>query len=907
MSNTAVDVNVEWYGSFLNKCHNKMTDIAPYRRCGNKVQPVKDYLELFLEAVFGKCPSGGIIIDRSLVKPPGSKRTRPTTGHGGKHVWTGDLEDLTSRVLETAQATAAYPGDAVHCPIPAIFREGAGENEQALACVPVLLADFDEDGPAGLRRAIDILGEPTVVVESGGVDDQGQPKLHAYWCLSEPATGEAALGKVKRARKLMASLFGGDDATGSLVQPMRCPGSVHKKDPSDPRLCTLVWLSDGEIELADALARLEKVAGTKGGAGGRAAQPKAAGSPDPVDSLEAAVAQRKWEELRLSTTIDRTRHVLYSLPPEWAVGYIKWLTAGAALHHTFRGRPEEDEALALWDEWSEAEGGDHYQEGECAAKWASFHREGYGVHAATFATLVHVANEHRRTTLAPAATADRPVIVCNAHDLNPATREVVQHLKPHLFWWGGRIVAFDPVGCQLKSMTSVAIGAMLEDHVRFVRGTTAIATPKGLRDRIAVGTCCEALAVIKGIASVPILHQDGSLSCTPGFDAESGLYLPPAVPMIDPNKLTAACDSPARLALAIHDKLIGPFSGYFRAHHLKAIRKQIARRQPVDFSGGDDPGLAAAARRYVALLAASLTGVLRASLDTAPGIMISAPLAGSGKTKLARAIAMILTGRDHPVGGAAKDPKELEKRITASIMAGGEVLLLDNLPIELASADLEAGLTASAISLRPLGSSETQTVECRALVLVTGNGGRLGGDLARRFMKIDLDQGAEPERATYDFDPVQAAKALRLQILEAAHALVRIARAEKVPCPLLGSFERWSETVGAAVLWLTGVDPGDAVRETQRMAAAERIATDPVAELLVEAIGHDRGFTIKEAAKIVGTGKLAEAIGCEDHKVVFRLGRWCEQNRDRVFAGRKLIKADGKRHNNVNAWRLIPV
>ena len=83
--------------------------------------------------------------------------------------------------------------------------------------------------------------------------------------------------------------------------------------------------------------------------------------------------------------------ILVHLNPE--VSYGQWLPVGMALYHQFDG---SDEALELWDDWSNAFGAgcSEYEDGACAIKWDTFsvnRLQGRG--SVTLATLIHLAKE----------------------------------------------------------------------------------------------------------------------------------------------------------------------------------------------------------------------------------------------------------------------------------------------------------------------------------------------------------------------------------------------------------------------------------------------------------------------------------------------------------------------------------
>lgn len=89
--------------------------------------------------------------------------------------------------------------------------------------------------------------------------------------------------------------------------------------------------------------------------------------PTPAGPVDVEHAKNK---LGIDLTVGR--EMLDHLPFVWCDVYGEWLRAGMALHHEFDG---SEQALALWDEWSQRNPV-RYQDGACEAKWRTFGRPG---------------------------------------------------------------------------------------------------------------------------------------------------------------------------------------------------------------------------------------------------------------------------------------------------------------------------------------------------------------------------------------------------------------------------------------------------------------------------------------------------------------------------------------------------
>ena len=112
-----------------------------------------------------------------------------------------------------------------------------------------LVADLDAgDTDAKMRELTEQLGEPSLVVCSGGTTDEGTPKRHVWYALDDEVPVEQAI----RMRDALAKVSGGDSAMGLGVdsnpygrahQPIRLAGSVHAKQ-GRPVQTVIEWQSE---------------------------------------------------------------------------------------------------------------------------------------------------------------------------------------------------------------------------------------------------------------------------------------------------------------------------------------------------------------------------------------------------------------------------------------------------------------------------------------------------------------------------------------------------------------------------------------------------------------------------------------------------------------------------------------
>ena len=304
------------------------------------------------------------------------------------------------------------------------------------------------------------------------------------------------------------------------------------------------------------------------------------------------------------------------------------------------------------------------------------------------------------------------------------------------------------------------------------------------------------LPALNGIASAPMLKDDGTILATAGYDQASGMWCDdlPALARLVPETPTK---EEARAALALLRQT-------FRTFCFADAETVFDHDAGVAVVAQDRP----AGHDESAALAGLLTAVCRPSLDLAPAIVVDAPAisgAGTGKGMLARCISLIAFGREpHAVTGGG-DSKETDKRIAAELMEGHPMLFLDNLN----NAAFRSDLLASVITERParvrvLGLSKMVQMNASAFVVLTGNGLSVAEDLARRVITVRLDAKTEdPEARPFKSNLRAEVLAKRPELLAALLTIWRWGRLTMLtPGKPLGSFERWTRWVRDPLLAL---------------------------------------------------------------------------------------------------------
>jgi RecA-family ATPase len=177
------------------------------------------------------------------------------------------LDHLISEATTLATNCARAPEPVVFCPPIATFSNSKQAREIDLQNGLALSVECDETPSAARAGLESILGPATLIVESGGEwsdpeTGEIQPKLHLHWRLNEPTCDAESHARLKKARAFATRLVGGDPSNKPMVHPIRWAGSWHCK--STPRMARIQAQTENEIDLTDALDRLQEAVAASG-------------------------------------------------------------------------------------------------------------------------------------------------------------------------------------------------------------------------------------------------------------------------------------------------------------------------------------------------------------------------------------------------------------------------------------------------------------------------------------------------------------------------------------------------------------------------------------------------------------------------------------------------------------------
>ena len=329
---------------------------------------------------------------------------------------------------------------------------------------------------------------------------------------------------------------------------------------------------------------------------------------------------------------------------------------------------------------------------------------------------------------------------------------------------------------------------------------------------------------VSGVISAPTLRPDGSILSKPGYDRQTGLIL------LDSVRLPASMPKqPSRDdALAALDLLDELLSG---------------------FPFVDDAAASVG-------LSTIVTPIVRGCMTTSPMHVITAPTAGSGKSYLCDLAAAPVLGDACPVMSAQCNTEEMEKRIGAKLMSGHPIVCLDNINGDLGGDFLCQIIDRPIVEPRILGSSRTIRIPNQHVVFVTGNNVRLKGDLTRRAITGTLDAKMEkPSERDFPFRPFDRVLKDRGKYVGAALTIVQaffVAGKPSVEMTPFASFEGWSNSVRAALIWLGRADPVTTA-EAARKNDPEHQALEAFLTAMETEVGTSKAHAMT-AAEIIAKG-----------------------------------------------------
>lgn len=508
-----------------------------------------------------------------------------------------------------------------------------------------------------------------------------------------------------------------------------------------------------------------------------------------------------------------------------------------------------------------------------------------------------------------------PSIIIDDRQLCELTTQSMAAIKranspPSVFVRGGLLsrVVLDERGIPvIEQMDMARVRCRLTDVANFFTmrrsdgGYIQVGTfpPKQLAENILAQEEWD-LPPLAGIARSPILHADGTICTTAGYDPISKLKY---------------CPDPSLNLKPIPEHPCGE-----EVHACVDILLKVIQ----DFPFVDE---ASRANALAILFSILMRPFIRGHVPLA---IVDAPSQGTGKSLLIMAMATIACGKVSSESiPTKKNEDEWRKKITSILIASSPFVLLDNIPdnTTVDSPMLAATLTSSEVSDRLLGSNRLITVPSRTVWAASGNNLRVTGDLPRRSYSIRVDANVEIpwERTGFQIgDLMSYVNDNRGELLSAALTIIRAWYTNgkpKAAVPTLGSFQEWADTVGS-VLAFAGI-PGFLTNREQTQVVQDESLQEWTAffDAWWDRFGS-RELTADDICRVVFPPKEAPVEYLEDPLIQalpgplvinrnqgdgsFKrsLGRQLSKLRGRIFNGRKLTDAGINSNRHVRLWKL---
>lgn len=464
--------------------------------------------------------------------------------------------------------------------------------------------------------------------------------------------------------------------------------------------------------------------------------------------------------------------------------------------------------------------------------------------------------------------ADLGTIIVNNREMRDVRRDAIAALAakqpPATFVRDGELVYVytdEHHGLSLRGHHRTSMQRALSDVANWVAerggddGHRVVTPPLDVCDSIlALDSAPTGIPALKGIAYAPIVTDDGVV-CEFGYHEESKWFMGSRMAPI-------------------------PFEG-----DAAAAAKWILDEVLCDFPFQDS-----ASRTNS--LAMFLLPYFRASIDgPTPLHFIDAPGPGNGKSKLVEACLRAGFGSDLSTLSMGKDDEELDKAVTAALLAGVPAIWLDNVGRFLASDKIESAITEERVLLRPLGSPSLRPIRPRCVWALTCNNGRVKDDFLRRSAYIRLNAKMENphERKFRHPDIVQWVMNHRAEIWGAVIVIAEAWIADGRPRAKgkkNNSFAKWFGVIGG-VLEMLGHD--DLMTNSSLMSQNIGKAVDdiaPVAEAIIEAYGEEP-VMLKEILSVVNDKELLGSVVGDGgpRAQSTRLGHWLGKRHETVSDG----------------------
>ena len=483
-----------------------------------------------------------------------------------------------------------------------------------------------------------------------------------------------------------------------------------------------------------------------------------------------------------------------------------------------------------------------------------------------------------------------PQVCCNEDDFHVLTQESWRALlrsnrpTPHLF--EGRQ---GPVRLRRTTRATLAREKLtverllheLNEHVFFFFFTKGedddvTVTPAKPSRELAINMLARpdsGLPVLHTLVRHPVFVGEGRLHIS-GYDETSRIYVDLPNDLVDIDVEEAPADSDVKIAL------LG----------LRDLFRDFPLTGPVAF-----------AHLLALLLGVFVRDMIKGST---PLFVIAKPTPGTGATLLVECIRLITSAMVALINEPRSDD-EWGRTIFAALRGDPEIVVIDNLARPLQAPALAAAITATSLSGRVMGTSDTSTVEPSCGWAVTANNPTFSVEILRRGVWIELDARSERPELRRQFKHQRIKEYIfenRAWLLSLCVTLVQkwIAADKPMGKRILGGFEEWSETMGG-ILEANGISGFLEDADTRR----EEADAEAPFRAFIESWARNLGTAPVFANQLVQVAADLDLGGEDEHGRTIRLGKLLRRHRNRQF-GSFVIRALGPKSGS-QQWRLEEV
>jgi len=459
---------------------------------------------------------------------------------------------------------------------------------------------------------------------------------------------------------------------------------------------------------------------------------------------------------------------------------------------------------------------------------------------------------------------------------------------PSIFQHGGSLVdlRMDPKGTlNIRTINGPALKGLLDRTANFIKATKLglkpARPPNDIVDDL-LNTKGIPLPVLDGIINAPIFSAEGELNTSVGYQPQTLRYFHPNGSF----QLRTVTANPSQ-------------------DQITEAREILMVELMGDFAFVSD------ADRTNALAAVVLPFARKLVDGPTPLHLIEAPSPASGKSLLANVIGIVATGKSPAAMTEAKQEEEWRKRITAKLMTGPELVLIDNLQAHLDSPSFAAVLTTETWEDRVLGFSQITNLPVFCTWLATGNNPTMSLEITRRTVPARLDVGVEqPWRMTRKFRHPSLLKWVgdnRPSLVWSVLTLVQawIANGRPKGQKTLGSYESYVEVLGG-VFQVAGIE-GFLDNLDRTYSAVDRESTDwlEFCQLWWDTFQSSLVRT-EQLYEIVTKNRLLLEVWASgpDHGGRIRLGKAIGKMRDRIFGPFQILAATTDSSKKVSRYCL---